>query len=90
MAGMTTAVPEGLYCPTCERLAVPGRFDASFRDEDGDPKGPERNIFGIPGALCTNCRQLYIDKDLIDLLNLRYYRCTFAIESDQRLIKGTA
>ena len=38
--------------------------------------------FGIPGGLCSDCNQLYIDPDLIELLDLGSGRCTFAIESD--------
>jgi hypothetical protein len=38
--------------------------------------------FGIPGGLCEDCSQLYIDPDLIDLLDLGEARCVFAIESD--------
>jgi hypothetical protein len=36
-----------------------------------------------PGGLCEDCHQLYIDPDLIELLDLREGRCVFAIESDR-------
>ena len=42
----------------------------------------ERLCFGMPGGLCQACRQLYVDPDLIDLLDLGEGRCVFAIESD--------
>lgn len=70
-----------LICPECEGATRPGKYDATFRLLDGDPKD-ERSLFGIPSSLCVECRQLYVDKDLIDLLGLRAYRCTFAILSD--------
>ena len=46
------------------------------------PDQTERLCFGIPGGLCEDCHQLYIDPDLIELLDLASGRCTFAIESD--------
>ena len=46
------------------------------------PDQSERLCFGIPGGLCADCHQLYIDPDLIELLDLASGRCTFAIESD--------
>jgi hypothetical protein len=42
----------------------------------------ERLCFGIPGGLCEDCHQLYIDPELIELLDLGEGRCVFAIESD--------
>jgi hypothetical protein len=65
-------------CPACTRLLVSSRFDATFRLPDQS----ERLCFGIPGGLCADCHQLYIDPDLIELLDLGPGRCTFAIESD--------
>ena len=65
-------------CPACTRLLISTRFDATFRLPDQS----ERLCFGIPGGLCTDCHQLYIDPDLIELLDLREGRCVFAIESD--------
>ena len=65
-------------CPACTRRLVVTRFDATFRD----PGGGERLCFGIPGGLCEDCHQLYIDPELIDVLDLRRARCVFAIESD--------
>ena len=35
-----------------------------------------------PGRAVRRCHQLYIDPDLIELLDLGAGRCTFAIESD--------
>lgn len=65
-------------CPECTRRLVITRFDATFRL----PDRTERLCFGIPGALCEDCHQLYIDPGLIDLLDLADGRCVFAIESD--------
>ena len=65
-------------CPACTKLLVSTRFDATFRMPDQS----ERLCFGIPGGLCSDCHQLYIDPDLIELLDLGAGRCTFAIETD--------
>jgi len=65
-------------CPVCGRSLVSSRFDATFRMPDES----ERLCFAIPGGLCGDCHQLYIDPDLIELLDLPDGRCTFAIESD--------
>lgn len=65
-------------CPRCSRKLVVTRFDATFRLADRS----ERLCFGIPGGLCEACQQLYIDPDLIELLDLGDGRCVFAIESD--------
>ncbi len=65
-------------CPACTRRLVVTRFDATFRDPDGG----ERLCFGIPGGLCEDCHQLYLEPDLIEVLRLGRARCTFAIESD--------
>ena len=46
------------------------------------PDQTERLCFAIPGGLCDECHQLYIDPELIELLELPDGRCTFAIESD--------
>jgi hypothetical protein len=45
--------------------SVNSRFDATFRLSDGD----ERLCFGLPAGLCEDCQQLYIDPDLIDMLD---------------------
>jgi hypothetical protein len=66
------------HCPACNRRLVTSRFDTTFRHVDRT----ERLCFGIPGGLCEACHQLYIDPDLIELLDLRDARCVFAIESD--------
>ena len=68
-------------CPQCSRTLVRSRFDTTFRLTDGD----ERLCFGIPGALCERCHKLYIEPELIELLDLGSGRCVFAIESDQVL-----
>ncbi|HEU4672494.1 MAG TPA: hypothetical protein VFS32_06295, partial [Candidatus Limnocylindrales bacterium] len=65
-------------CPHCSRRLVVTRFDTTFRMSDRS----ERLCFGIPGGLCEECHQLYIDPELIDLLELGEGRCVFAIESD--------
>ncbi len=66
------------HCPECTRRLVTTRFDATFRL----PDRTERLCFGIPGGLCEECHQLYLDPGLIDMLDLADGRCTFAIESD--------
>lgn len=66
------------HCPGCDRSLVESRFDATFRM----PDATERLCFGIPAALCTACHQLYLDPDLIELLDVPDGRCVFAIESD--------
>jgi hypothetical protein len=65
-------------CPGCSRRLITTRFDTTFRMSDRT----ERLCFGIPGGLCEDCHQLYIDPDLIELLDLGEGRCVFAIESD--------
>ena len=65
-------------CPQCSRRLINSRFDATFRLSDTT----ERLCFGIPAALCEDCAQLYIDPDLLALLDVRDGRCVFAIESD--------
>ena len=65
-------------CPGCTRRLITTRFDTTFRMSDRT----ERLCFGIPGGLCEDCHQLYIDPELIELLDLRDGRCVFAIESD--------
>jgi hypothetical protein len=65
-------------CPACSRRLIITRFDTTFRNPDRS----ERLCFGIPGGLCEDCLQLYIDPDLIELLDLGDARCVFAIESD--------
>ena len=68
-------------CPQCSRQLINTRFDTTFRLTDG----VERLCFGIPGGLCEDCHQLYIDPELIELLDLSSGRCVFAIESDSVL-----
>jgi hypothetical protein len=65
-------------CPECTRHLVTSRFDATFRLPDRS----ERLCFGMPGGLCEDCHQLYIDPGLIEMLDLSRGRCVFAIESD--------
>jgi hypothetical protein len=65
-------------CPVCTRRLITTRFDTTFRLPDRS----ERLRFGIPGGLCEACSQLYIDPNLIELLDLGEGRCVFAIESD--------
>ncbi|HYU48990.1 MAG TPA: hypothetical protein VEO91_03545 [Candidatus Limnocylindria bacterium] len=65
-------------CPRCSHKLIVTRFDTTFRL----PDRTERLCFGIPAGLCEDCHQLYIDPDLIDLLELGEGRCVFAIESD--------
>ena len=72
----------GTACPVCSRGLISSRFDTTFRLPDGD----ERYFFGVPASLCEKCQQLYLDPDLIELLNIPDGRCTFAIENDQVLV----
>jgi hypothetical protein len=65
-------------CPRCARRLHVSRFDTTFRMRDRS----ERLCFAMPGGLCTTCRQLYVDPDLIDTLDLTEGRCVFAIETD--------
>ena len=65
-------------CPRCTSKLVVSRFDTAFRLDDSS----ERLCFGIPGSLCQGCVQLFVDPDLLDLLDLDRAVCTFAIESD--------
>jgi hypothetical protein len=65
-------------CPRCTSKLVISRFDTAFRLDDTS----ERLCFGIPGSLCQGCVQLFVDPDLLDLLDLERAVCTFAIESD--------
>ena len=64
-------------CPRCTSKLVVSRFDTAFRLDDSS----ERLCFGIPGSLCQGCVQLFVDPDLLDLLDLDRAVCTFAIES---------
>ena len=68
-------------CPQCGRSLTATRFDTTFRL----PDETERLCFGIPGSLCEDCHQLYVDPELIDLLDLGTGRCVFAIQSDSVL-----
>lgn len=72
----------GNACPVCSRSLVSSRFDTTFRLPDGD----ERYFFAIPASLCERCQQLYLDPDLIEVLDVPDGRCTFAIETDQVLV----
>ena len=66
-------------CPACHHRLIEGRWDLSWRYDDD---GSERQAFGIPGALCRRCCQVYVDPALLDARDLTEGRCTFAIESD--------
>ncbi len=66
-------------CPRCSRQLIVTKFDTTFRMSDRS----ERLCFGMPGGLCQSCRQLYIEPDLLDLLDLGEGRCIFAIETDR-------
>ena len=50
-------------CPGCSRRLITTRFDTTFRMSDRT----ERLCFGIPGGLCEDCHQLYIDPELIEV-----------------------
>jgi hypothetical protein len=66
------------HCTRCSKRLVSTRFDTTFRLPDRS----ERLCFGIQGGLCEDCHQLYIDPELVELLDLSQGRCVFAIESD--------
>ena len=76
---MTTWLRE--RCPQCQRSLVNSYFDTTFRL----PDDTERLCFSITASLCRDCQQLYIDPELIDMLDVRAGRCIFAIESDRVL-----
>ncbi len=65
-------------CPQCEHQLVNSRFDTTFRMPDGE----ERLCFAVPAGLCADCHQLYLDPDLLEVLDIPDGRCVFAIESD--------
>jgi hypothetical protein len=72
------------HCPQCEQPLNRSRYDTTFRLVDRT----ERLCFGIPASLCETCHQLYVDPELIELLDLSTGRCVFAIESDIVLQRG--
>jgi len=72
----------GNACPACSRSLISSRFDTTFRLPDGE----ERYFFALPASLCETCQQLYLDPELIDVLEVPDGRCTFAIETDQVLV----
>jgi hypothetical protein len=65
-------------CPQCSRQLLNSKFDTAFRMPDAS----ERLCFAIPAALCSDCHQLYLDPEMIEILNIPDGRCVFAIESD--------
>ena len=62
--GPDVAPPRAL--PPLQPRLIMTRFDTTFRL----PDRTERLCFGIPGGLCEDCHQLYIDPELIELLDL--------------------
>ena len=68
-------------CPQCSRQLLNSKFDTAFRM----PDATERLCFDIPAALCKDCHQLYLEPEMIDLLDVPDGRCVFAIESDSVL-----
>lgn len=65
-------------CPQCSRQLLNSKFDTAFRMPDAS----ERLCFAIPAALCSDCHQLYLDPEMIEILDIPEGRCIFAIESD--------
>ena len=63
------------------RLQSPPDHDP-VRHDVPDVRSERAALLRHPGGLCEDCHQLYIDPDLIELLDLRDGRCVFAIESD--------
>jgi hypothetical protein len=72
-------------CPECGRFLLSSHFDAAFATHDGE----EQLYFGLPGRLCRACEQLYLDRSLVEVLELPSGYCTFAIESDHVLLADT-
>jgi len=58
---------------------ITSKFDTTFRL----PDRTERFCFAIPAGLCEDCHQLYIDPDLVAMLDLGDAHCVFAIETDR-------
>jgi hypothetical protein len=54
------------------------------------PDASERLCFAIPAALCGDCHQLYLDPEMIEILDIPDGRCIFAIESDSVLRERAA
>lgn len=73
-------------CPQCSTQLIDSRFDTTFRLPDGE----ERLRFAVPASLCMSCHQLYLDPDLIDLLDIPDGRCVFAIETDREVRERVA
>jgi hypothetical protein len=73
-------------CPQCGDPLVDSWFDTTFRMPDGS----DRIRLEVPSALCATCRQLYLDPDLIDILDVAGGRCVFAIESDVMMRQRSA
>ncbi len=73
-------------CPVCSAMLVASRFDTVFRMPDES----EELRFDLPASLCTECRQLYLAPELLEILDVTDGRCTFAIESDLALRERTA
>ncbi|MFM2106540.1 MAG: hypothetical protein RL338_1572 [Chloroflexota bacterium] len=65
-------------CPRCSQRLTPSKYDTTFRFPDRS----ERLCFAIPASLCADCRQLWVDPDLLEMLDLGAGRCVFAIETD--------
>jgi len=66
----------GERCPRCESGWLSTRFDTALRL----PDRASGLCFGIPAGLCEGLHQLYIDPELIELLDLGQGRCRLAIE----------
>ncbi len=75
---VATCPSTGITAPSATGRLYESRFDTTFRYPDGS----ERLCLDLVGGLCQPCNQLYVDPDLIDMLDLRRGRCVFAIESD--------
>jgi phage FluMu protein Com len=72
-----TVLAVRVKCPHCGARIHKSKFDATFRLRDGG----ERLCLNLPSGLCAPCNKLYIDPELIELLDLGPTRCVFAIES---------
>lgn len=64
-------------CQECWRPVTHSRFDATFQTPDDS----ERLVFDLPGALCSPCRLLYVDRQVVCSRELGGSRLKFVIES---------
>jgi hypothetical protein len=75
-------------------VTIRSRFDVSFRFPVGDPRvadlhsglfAAERQVYDLSASLCELCCELYVDPELLLLLDVTGAHCVFAIETDSVL-----